>query len=112
MNSLKNVFKDKKGQGGGVVTSTVFGIGALIIGTIVILVIVSTLNDANLLTTGSDEATAVDNLTANFTSGIGKVADKIPDILTIVAVVFLLGALVLLWFQARRMGIGGQGGSL
>jgi len=190
---------NKKGQQGGVVSSTVMGIGALVIGTIVILVVVSTLGSTDLLggdttvsksvtnesgawlnashypfdsknastrnfvitnivnassvgvdsvpldilsgnytvsatdgtmtnastqewltvnvsytydfVTGRDQEQAtVDNLTANFTLGIGKVAQKIPDILTIVAVVFLLGALVLLWLQARRMGIFGSGG--
>lgn len=101
--------KDKKG---GVVTSTIYGVGGLIIGVIVILVVVSTLNGANLLTANSDEDNAVGNLTANFTDGIGKVAAKIPTILLIVAVVFLFGALVLLVRNANLMGVGGGGGSL
>ena len=96
----------------GVVTSTIMGVGGLIIGTIVILVVVATLNGANLLTTGSDEANAVGNLTSNFTTGIGEVSKKVPTILLIVAVVFLFGALVLLIKNANAMGIGGQGGSL
>jgi hypothetical protein len=88
------------------------GVGGLIIGVIVILVIVSTLNNANLLTTSSAEAYAVGNLTSNFTQGIGNVAQKIPTILLIVAVVFLFGALVLLVRNAQAMGIGGGGSSL
>ena len=103
----------QRNKKGGVVTGTVFGIGGLIIGVIVILVIVSTLSNANLLTSGSDEDNAVGNMTANFTSGINEVSAKLPTILLIVAVVFLFGALVLLVRQAGLMGIGGgQGGSL
>lgn len=97
---------------GGVVTSTIMGVGGLIIGVIVILVIVSTLNNANLLTAGSVEKGAVGNLTANFTDGIDNVSEKIPTILLIVAVVFLFGALVLLVRNAQAMGIGGGGSSL
>jgi len=96
----------------GVVTSTVMGVGGLIIGVIVILVVIQTLNGASLLTTGSTEANAVTNLSSNFTSGIGDIATKIPTILLIVAVVFLFGALVLLVRNANAMGIGGGGGSL
>ncbi len=96
----------------GVVTSTIYGIGGLIIGTIIILVIVSTLNSANLLTAGSAEANAVTDMTGNFTEGLGEVSSKLPTILLIVAVVFLFGALVLLVRNANLMGIGGQGGSL
>ena len=105
--SLK--LKDKKG---GVVSGTVMGIGMLIIMTIIALVIVSTLTGAGLLTSGTDESNAVDNLTNNFTAGIGEISSKIPTILLIVAVVFLFGALVLLVTQARRMGVGSSGGSL
>jgi hypothetical protein len=104
---------EKHAKKGGIVTGTIMGIGGLIIGVIVILVIVSTLNNASLLTTGSAEANAVNNLTANFTLGIGNVATKIPTILLIVAVVFLFGALVLLVRQASAMGVGGgNSGSL
>ena len=45
----------KKNKKGGVVSSTVFGVGGLIIGTIIILVIVQTLSTANLLTANSRE---------------------------------------------------------
>jgi len=99
--------KDRKG---GVVTSTVMGVGGLIIGVIVILVIVQTLTGAGLVS--GDEAGAVNNMSANFTAGIGEISAKLPTILLIVAVVFLFGALVLLVSQARRMGVGEGGGSL
>lgn len=105
---------EKHAKKGGIVTGTIFGIGGLIIGVIVILVIVSTLNNANLLTAGTVEKGAVGNMTANFTDGLDNVSEKIPTILLIVAVVFLFGALVLLVRQAGLMGIGGgnSGGSL
>ena len=102
------MLKDKRG---GVVTSTVMGVGGLIVGTIVILVLVTTLLDASLLTGGSTYDNAATNMASNFTSGIDEISDQIPTILLIVAVVFLFGALVLLVAQARRMGVGG-GGSL
>lgn len=94
-------------KGAGVVTSTVMGVGALIIGVIITFVIVSTLNNANLLTTNSAEANTTNNLITNFTTGIANVGNKIPTILLIVAVVFLFGALVLLVRQSQLMGIGG-----
>ncbi len=106
---LSLVKKDKKGQ---VVSNVVAGIGALIILVIITFVIISTLNDASLLTSLSSEQNATDNLIGNFTSGIDEVSKKLPTILLIVAVVFLFGALVLLVQQSKRMGIGGQGGGL
>jgi len=101
--------KDKKG---GVVTSTVMGVGGLIIGVVVMLVVIQTLNDASLLGVDTAEANAVNNLTANFTEGIDNIALKIPTILLIVAVVFLFGALVLLVRNARTMTSQSGGGSL
>ena len=99
-----------KGKKGGVVTNVVLGVGALIIGVIITFVIITTLNDANLLTVNSAEQNATDRLIANFTEGIDNIGDKIPVILLIVAVVFLFGALVLLVQQSKRMGIGTGGG--
>jgi len=62
-----------KNKTGGVVTSTVMGVGGLIIGVIVILVVIQTLNNASLLTAGSAESDASGNLSTNFTTGIGKI---------------------------------------
>ena len=101
----------KLNKTGGVVTSTVMGVGGLIIGVIVILVITSTLLTANLLGTGTTENTTAYDMSKNFTEGLNNVSEKIPTILLIVAVVFLFGALVLLVRNASAMGIGG-GGSL
>ncbi|GAF91161.1 unnamed protein product, partial [marine sediment metagenome] len=102
---LKSIMpKNKKG---GVVTATVMGIGGLIIGVIIILVIVSTLRNANLLEADTIYDNATDNLAGNFTDGLDEISSKIPTILLIVAVVFLFGALVLLVRNANQMGIGG-----
>jgi hypothetical protein len=100
-----------KNKTGGVVSSTIMGVGGLLIGVIIILVITSTLLNANLLTAGSPEDNASQDLNRNFTGGINKVSEKIPTILLIVAVVFLFSALVLLMRNAKAMGIG-EGGSL
>jgi hypothetical protein len=100
-----------KNKVGGVVTSTVMGVGGLIIGVIVILVIIQTLNSSKLLGTATTENATVYSMTANFTEGIGNISGKIPTILLIVAVVFLFGALILLVRNANLMGVGG-GGSL
>ena len=104
---MKN-FKKK----GGVVGDLINGTGGLIIGTIVVLVIISTLMGASLLTTDSIYENASSNMAANFTAGIDKVSAKIPTILLIGAVVLLFGVIVLLVKQSQAMGIGGTESSL
>lgn len=56
--------------------------------------------------------TASNNLSTNLSSGIDEVSKKVPTILKIAIVVLLIGVLVLLTLQARRMGLfeGGGGG--
>lgn len=49
--------KNKKGQVSGIVTSLIFGIAALVIGAIIAFIIVSTLDNANLLTGSRTSAT-------------------------------------------------------
>ena len=100
-----------KNKKGGVVTNTIMGIGGLIIGVIVILVVTSTLLDANLLGAANSSGGMLANdsaagLAANFTTGIDNVSQKLTTILLIVAVVFLFGALVLLVKQSKAMGVG------
>ena len=92
---------------GGVVTNTVMGVGGLIIGVNIILVITTTLLNANLLDDSSVANATAHDLQANFTTGIDNISEKIPTILLIIAVVFLFGALVLLVQQSRLMGVGG-----
>ena len=98
---------NKKAQTGGLITGLVFGIASLVIGVIIALVIVSTLDDANLLTADSLAAGAVGNLTANFTEGIDKVADKIPTVLLVAAIVLILGVLAILVSVWQRMRLSG-----
>lgn len=110
MEKLKSVLLKDKKKAQGVVTGLIMGVVALIISVIIGLVIVQTLNDATLLTSASVEDHAIGNLTSNLSTGIGRVAEKVPTILKIAAVVLLLGVLVLLVLQARRMGFFGAGG--
>jgi len=100
---------NKKGEG--LIQGLVMGVAALVIAVIIAFVIVSTLDDANLLTANSKEANATSNLISNFTEGVDNVSEKIPTVLLIAAVVLILGILVLLWGQYKRMGIG-TGGEL
>jgi len=101
------MLKSTKGQTGGLITGLVFGIASLVIGVIIALVIVSTLDDASLLTSGSDEDYAVGNMTGNFTEGIDKVSEKIPTVLLVAAIVLILGVLALLVGVWQRMRLGG-----
>jgi len=103
----KSMFDNKKAQG--LIQGLVMGVAALVIAVIIAFVIVSTLNDANLLTTGSAEANATTALISNFTKGVDNVSTKIPTVLLIAAVVLILGILSLLWAQYRKMNIGGGG---
>ena len=103
------MLKNKKGQMGGLITGLVFGIASLVIGVTIAFVIVSTLTNANLLTSGSTEDNAVGNLSSNFSAGIDNVSSKIPTVLLVAAIVLILGVLSLLvgvW-QKMRMGAGG-----
>jgi len=100
--------ENKKGQTGGLISGLVFGVASLVIGVIIALVIVSTLTDADLLTSGSTEDNAVTNMTANFTEGIDKVSAKIPTVLLVAAIVLILGVMVLLVGTWQRMRIGGS----
>jgi len=97
---------------GGVVGDLISGTGGLIITTVVILVVISTLLGANLLTSGSTYDNTTSRMATNFTSGIDNVSGKIPTILLIGAVVLLFGVIVLLVRQSQAMGIGGSRGSL
>jgi len=97
----------KKGQTGGLITGLVFGVASLVIGVIIAFVIVSTLNDASLLTSLSAEQNATDHLVANFTEGVDNVSSKIPTVLLVAAIVLILGVLALLVATWQRMRIGG-----
>jgi uncharacterized membrane protein YfcA len=105
---MESIFKNKKGQTGGLVTGLVFGIVGLVIGVIIAFVIVSTLNNASLLTSNSAEANATTSMIGNFTAGINNVSSKLPTALLVAAIVLILailGVLVGVW-QKMRMGSG------
>ena len=101
--------QNKKGQSGGLITGLVFGVASLVIGVIIAFVIVSTLTDANLLTSGSAEETSANSLADNFSAGVDEVSSKIPTVLLVAAIVLILGVLVLLVGAWQRMRIGGSG---
>jgi len=98
---------NKKGQTGGLITGLIFGIASLVIGVIIAFVIVSTLTNASLLTSGSAEENSTTHLVGNFTAGVDNVSSKIPTILLVAAIVLILGVLVLLVATWQRMRIGG-----
>ena len=102
---MKNL--NKKGQSGGLITGLVFGIASLVIGVVIALIIVSTLDDASLLTADSAEDNATDALVGNFTDGVDNVSSKIPTVLLVAAIVLILGVLALLVATWQRMRIGG-----
>lgn len=102
--------ENKRGQGGGLVTGLVMGIAGLVIGVIIAFVIVSTLNDTNLLTSGSAEANATDRMIANFTSGVDEVSAQLPTVLLVAAIVLILGVLAILVAIWQRMRISGSSG--
>ena len=104
---LRKLGKDKKGQ---VVSGLVVGMIGLIFTVVIGYVLIDTILGANLLTSGGTYDNSANDLAANLTTGIGEVGDKIPTILLISAVVLLFGALALLIFQAKKMGMFGQGG--
>jgi hypothetical protein len=99
---------NKRGQmGGGLITGLIFGVASLVIGVIIAFVIVSTLTDADLLAANSAEANATSRLAGNFTVGVDNVSAKIPTVLTVAAIVLILGVLVLLVATWQRMRLGG-----
>lgn len=105
--------KNKRGAGG-IVGDTVFKIGGLIVGVVVLVVILAALFGAGIITSGSAEDNVTQHLKGNFYSGIDNIAGKLPTILLVVAIVFLVGALMLLWGLYKRMNAGGgqNGGTL
>ena len=96
---------NKKGQTGGLITGLVFGVASLVIGVIIALVIVSTLTGAGLLS--GTPATTVGNMSANFTSGINEISEKIPTVLLVAAIVLILGVLAILVGVWQNMRMGG-----
>ena len=103
---MRSISMNKKGQGGGLITSLVMGIAGLVIGVIIALVIVSTLIGSNLLTRASEEENATKRMSGNFTAGIDKVSSKLPTVLLVAAIVLILGVLAVLVGVWQRMRMG------
>jgi len=98
-------------KGSGLVTQLAIGVGALILAIIFIGVMIETVLDADLLTSGGalDNSTAA--LSANFSTGVDEVSAKIPTIFKVAIIVLILTVLVLLWDQWKRMRMGEGSGS-
>ena len=105
---LKNMFKNKRGQTGGLITGLVFGIVALVIGVIIALIVTSTLSGAGLLTSKSAEANASDRMIGNFTAGLDSVSGKLPTVLLVAAIVLIIGVLAVLVGVWQKMRMGGS----
>lgn len=106
----KSLFSNKKGQTGGLVSSLVFGIAGLVIGTVIAFIIVGTLLGAGLLNGLSTPVyynTTADNLGGNFSTGVNNVASKLPTVLLVSAVVLIISVLVVLVAVWQRMRMGG-----
>jgi len=112
MKNLNEHIKSKRGQTGGLITGLIFGVAGLVIGVIIAFVIVSTLNNASLLTAASAEANATNRLVGNFTQGVDNVSSKIPTVLLVAAIVLILGVLAVLVGVWQRMRMGGTGTSI
>ena len=101
---------NQRGQTNGLITGLIFGVASLVIGVIIAFVIVSTLDDASLLTADSEVDNATTRLIANFTTGVDNVSGKIPTVLLVAAVVLILGVLVMLVAAWQNMRLSGAGG--
>jgi len=67
-----------KNKKGGVVTSTVLGVGGLIIGTIIILVVVQTLNNANIIPDSTSTNTVTNETVALTDASISTISNDDP----------------------------------
>jgi hypothetical protein len=107
----KAILKYKKGAG--LIVGLISGIAFLVVATIVSLVIIDTIDQADLVplgdtTTDNESSLVIDRLIGNYTTGIDNVSGKLPTILLLAAVVLLFGAIILLVARSRSMGGGGS----
>lgn len=95
-----------------VIFGTVIGIMVLIFGIFGVLFGISTLNPSSFFTASTPEANATSDLTANLTVGVSNFGARIPTVLLVLGVVFVLVAIVLLIAYVKRMeSVGGGGGN-
>lgn len=101
--------KNRKAQTGGLLTGLVFAIASFVIGLIIAFVIIDTLTGANLLTANGASANAVNNVTANFSTGVqNDLAPKIRTAVLVAGIVLILGILAVLVAVWQRMRMGGS----
>ena len=78
--------------------------------TIAVFLALTSLQNANIFTAGSQTANQTNNIINNITVGTTGFFTQIPTIMTILGVVALISAVVLIIFYVTRMGgSGGQG---
>ena len=102
----------KKGQTLELIGGTVIGFMVLIFLIFAVLYGISALNPASFFTANSASANATTNLQNNLTSGVSTFGGYIPTVMTVLAVVLVLAAIVILILYVRRMqmGSGASGG--
>ena len=103
---------NKRGQTLELIGGTVIGFMVLIFLVFAVLYGISALNPASFFTANSASANATTQLQNNLTSGVASFAGYIPTIMTVLAVVLVLSAIVILILYVRRMqaGSGSVGG--
>lgn len=111
---LRKLTRDKKGQIVSTISGTVMSLMVLIFIIFAVLFGIATLNPSSFFTTGTSEANATSDLTANLTEGASSFGAQIPNVMKILAVVLVLGGIVLLVLYIRRMQqvSGGSGAGL
>lgn len=101
--------KNKKGQ----LFGQVFGIvgGLIALGLLVAFGYIwfSNLNTPALLPTNSIGSQAINNFTANFTTGVNNVSSNIPTIFSLGIFILIVVLLVLAYAVARKNGLFGGG---
>jgi hypothetical protein len=102
---MRKLLDRKQGQGG-LITGLVFGIASLVIGVIIAFVLITTVEDADLISDATLE-TSAGYLSGNMTTGINSVSSKIPTVLLVAAIVLILGVLAILVGVWQRMRMGG-----
>jgi hypothetical protein len=102
---MQKLLDRKQGQGG-LITGLVFGIASLVIGVIIAFVLITTVEDADLISDATLE-TSAGYLSGNMTTGINSVSSKIPTVLLVAAIVLILGVLAILVGVWQRMRMGG-----
>lgn len=104
-------FWKKKGALGGnalsIPLAVVGGLAALVIGILVLLLTVNIIRTGGIISAGSVELGAINNLSANISAGVNSLAGYIPTVFIVAAVVMILGIIGLLYMFFKQKGGGG-----